>query len=65
MTTLFPKQQRELSDEEVQLSHQIKDLAGDLHDLIDMIPSSREREAAITRLEESIMWAMRAISRAA
>jgi hypothetical protein len=65
MTTLFPKQLRELSEEELQLSHEIKDLAGDLHDLIDMIPSSREREAAIFRLEECIMWAMKAISRAA
>lgn len=63
MTTVFRKHERRFSEEEQQLVDQLKDLAENLHDLIDMIPHSREREIAQTRLEESIMWAVRAIGR--
>jgi hypothetical protein len=61
MATVFHKEQRVLTDEERNLANQIKVVAQDLYDLIDMAPPSRDRDAAKMRLEESVMWAMKAI----
>ena len=39
----------------------MKDAAYDLMDVIELIEASRERSLAITKLEEAIMWAGKAI----
>ena len=61
MATVFHKDQRALTDEERDLANQIKAIAQDLHDLLDMVPPSRDREAAMMRLQECVMWALKAI----
>ena len=61
MTTVFHKDQRTLTDEERELANQIKAVAQDLHDLLDMVQPSRDREAAMMRLQECVMWALKAI----
>jgi hypothetical protein len=61
MANVFHKDQRALTDEERDLSNQIKAVAQDLHDLLDMVPPSRDREAAMMRLQECVMWALKAI----
>ncbi|HTP95503.1 MAG TPA: hypothetical protein VMK05_06610 [Burkholderiales bacterium] len=63
MALVFPKEVRQFSDDEKKHTDAIKDVAEDLHNLIDMVPGSREREIAKTRLEEAVMWAIRAIAR--
>ena len=40
----------------------LKQLAEDLHDLIDMLPASRARDIAQIRLEECVMWSAKAQS---
>jgi hypothetical protein len=62
MATVFHKEQRALTDEERDLGNQIKAVAQDLHDLLDMVPMSRDRDAAMMRLQESVMWALKAIA---
>ncbi len=62
MGTVFHKDQRVLSNEERDLANQIKVVAQDLHDLLDMVPLSRDREAAMMRLQECVMWALKAIA---
>jgi len=42
MTTVFHKDQRTLTDEERELANQIKAVAQDLHDLLDMVQPSRD-----------------------
>jgi hypothetical protein len=63
MSIMFNKKLRKLSDDEQQLAESIKQKADDLFAMIDLISASREQEAAKTRLEESVMWAMKAITR--
>ena len=62
MPPVFHKDQRAFSDEERDLANQIKAVAQDLHDLLDMMPPSRDREAAMMRLHECVMWALKAIT---
>jgi hypothetical protein len=62
MATVFHKDQRVLTGEERDLANQIKVVAQDLYDLIDMVPPSRDRDAAKMRLEECVMWALKAIA---
>ena len=40
----------------------LKQLAEDLHDLIDMLPASPARNIAQIRLEECVMWSVKAQS---
>jgi hypothetical protein len=63
MSFMFNRKLRELTDEEQQLAESIKQKADDLYAMIDLIPGSREQESAKFRLEESVMWAMKAIAR--
>ena len=63
MSVMLNKKLRKLSDEEQQLAESIKQKADDLFAMIDLIPASREQEAAEMRLEESVVWAMKAIAR--
>lgn len=64
MSLMFNRKLRELTDEERQLAESIKQEADDLYAMIDLISESREQETAKFRLEESVMWAMKAITRA-
>lgn len=61
MPHAFPKEQRILNDEERNLVNHIKEMAEDLHNVIDMLPNSRERDLAKVRLEECVMWTVKAI----
>jgi hypothetical protein len=62
MSPVFRKEQRHLTADERQQVNSIKQLAEDLHDLIDMLPPSRARDIAQVKLEESVMWAVKAVS---
>jgi broad specificity phosphatase PhoE len=62
MSPVFRKEQRHLTAEERQQVNELKQLAEDLHDLIDMLPASRARDIAQIRLEECVMWSVKAQS---
>ena len=62
MPTVFRKEQRHLTAEERQQVNEIKDLAQDLHDLIDMLPASTARDVAQVKLQECVMWSEKTIS---
>ena len=62
MSPVFRKEQRHLTAEERQQANEIKQLAEDLHDVIDMLPASRARDLAQIKLEECVMWAVKALS---
>ncbi len=62
MPYTFRKEQRILNEEERTLVNHIKEMAQDLHDVIDMLPNSRARDIAKVRLEECVMWTMKAVS---
>jgi hypothetical protein len=62
MTTMFRKEQRNLTEEERDLVNNIKQIAEDLNDAIDMAPPSHERDVALIKLQECVMWAVRSIS---
>ena len=64
MSPVFRKEQRHLNADERQQVNSIKQLAEDLHDLIDMLPPSRARDIAQVKLEESVMWSVKAVSEA-
>ena len=64
MSPVFRKEQRHLTTEERQQINAIKQLAEDLHDMIDMLPPSRARDIAQVKLEESVMWSVQAVSNA-
>jgi hypothetical protein len=63
MSSMFNKKLRKVSDDEQQLAESIKQKADDLFAMIDLIPASREQGASKMRLEERVMWAMKAIAR--
>ncbi len=62
MSPVFRQEQRHLTAEERHQVNAIKQLAEDLHDVIDMLPSSRARDIAQTKLEETVMWSVKAVS---
>jgi hypothetical protein len=62
MSPVFRKEQRHLTADERQQVNSIKQLAEDLHDLIDMLPPSRARDIAQVKLEECVMWSVKAVS---
>ena len=62
MSPVFRKEQRHLTAEERQQANEIKQLAEDLHDVIDMLPASRARDLAQIKLEECVMWSVKALS---
>ena len=53
---------RVLSDDEKTQMQEIKDLGLELHDALDGIGSSREISLAKTKVEESVMWAVKHIT---
>ncbi len=62
MSPVFRKEQRHLTADERHQVNAMKQLAEDLHDVIDMLPPSRARDLAQIKLEESVMWSIKAIS---
>lgn len=58
---MFRKKHRQLTPQEQELLDQLHNEAQDLQDIIDILPPTRERDVAITRLEEAVMWAKRAL----
>ena len=62
MSPVFRKDQRHLTVEEREQVNSIKQLAEDLHDVIDMLPPSHAREIALIKLEECVMWSVKSVS---
>lgn len=54
---------RELLDEEKQAMEEIKDAGEKLHNLLEEQGHSRELSIAETKVEESVMWAVKHITR--
>jgi hypothetical protein len=61
MSVKFRKDHPQLSMEEKELVDRIKLLAEEMHDSIDMAPVSPARENAQVKLQECVMWAIKAI----
>lgn len=53
---------RTLTEEEKKKIDLLKDHAGYLYDLIDSVPDGREKSIAKTKLEESVMWAVKGLT---
>lgn len=53
---------REFNEDEKVLSEYIRSKAEYLAEIIMSMPNSRERSLALTKLEEAIMWANKAIN---
>lgn len=62
MTDVFRKAYRQLDADEAKLLDRLKDQATALHQTISEAKKSREQSLAITKLEESVMWAVKAIT---
>jgi len=58
---MLRKERRRLTQPEQELLDQLKSAGQDLYDMMDMIAPSRERDLAMTRLEEAMMWAEKAV----
>jgi len=54
---------RKLTDVEKRLVDNIKDSAAGLADLLDEGPAGREMAMARTKLEETVMWAVKAVTK--
>lgn len=75
MTNVFRKQYRKLTDQEIATLDKLKDKAQEVYDIISEatrtqeqktseMPSVNAREMALakTKLEESVMWAVKGIT---
>jgi hypothetical protein len=66
-TTIFRQSYRALTDDEKSLMGQIKDAAQSLYELFpkteDGRAKDRETSLAVTKLEESVMWAVKGITK--
>lgn len=62
MTTPFRSQYRELTDEEKNLVGEIKSKAEWLFQAIEKTKPNREASLAKTKLEETVMWAVKGIT---
>lgn len=58
----FRPRYRALSTEEKDLHDAIKERAADLEELFGQLRPSREVSLALTKLEESIMWAVKGLT---
>ena len=61
MSLKFRREPLQLSPEETELADRVAQLAQEMHDSIDMAPPSHAREHALDRLQECVMWAIKAI----
>ena len=66
MSNVMRRQYRQLTEAELGLMNRIKDLAEDLHEELGTISradgGTREVALAKTKLEEAVMWAVKAIT---
>jgi hypothetical protein len=62
MSSRFRKAYRQLTEQEKVLTTNIKVLAELLEEQFDVSPKGREISLAYTKLEESVMWAVKAIT---
>jgi hypothetical protein len=60
--TRFRRRYRALSKEEMAVHDAIKTAAETLERLYDQIPQGRYQALALTALEESVMWAVKAVT---
>lgn len=51
------------SEDQIRQIQQVREKALDLWKLIEVLPTSRETSLALTNLEQSVMWANKAITR--
>ena len=63
MSDVFHSVYRELSVEEKQLMAKIKESAEELYTLFDELAQGRETALAKTKLEESVMWAVKGLTK--
>jgi len=64
--TIFRQSYRVLTDDEKQMIADIKDQAAVMLDCIDVCPAvnrGREIDLAKTKLEEAVMWAVKAVTK--
>ncbi len=59
---VFRKAYRQLTDGEKILMDALKDQAFDVYKIIKSTPAGREQALALTNLEQSVMWAVKAIT---
>ena len=62
MSDVFRKAYRQLSTEELAILGRIKATAEALYDQFELISAGRETSLAKTKLEESVMWAVKAVT---
>lgn len=62
MADVFRKVYTPLSDEQKALVERVKTKAEELYTIIDETTGSREQSLAKTKLEESVMWAVKNIT---
>jgi hypothetical protein len=67
MNNIFRPEYRELTEEEKTRINEIKNKAQELYELLpvteDGRPADRETSLAVTKLEESVMWAVKSITK--
>ena len=61
MSLKFRREPPQLSQEEAELADRVAQLAEEMHDSIDMAQPSHAREHALAKLQECVMWALKAI----
>lgn len=62
MPDVFRKKYRPLDETEQRQLDRIKDDAQNMHDFLDTLGGGREVALAKTKLEEMVMWAVKAIT---
>jgi hypothetical protein len=62
MNDRFRRSYRQLSEEEIALVGQIKEKAGELAVLLEQVGEPRTRALSHTKLEESVMWAVKGVT---
>jgi hypothetical protein len=62
MPDIFRKQYRQLNDGEKKTLDAIKDKAQELYNVLEQLPNGREVSLAKTNLEQSVMWAVKAVT---
>ena len=61
MSVKFRREPPHLSADESEIVDRVIKLAEDLYESIDMAPPSHAREHAVVKLQECVMWAIKAI----
>ncbi|MCR9218932.1 MAG: hypothetical protein NXI21_01780 [Alphaproteobacteria bacterium] len=62
MADRFREEHRPLTEAERRLVDAVKATAADLEELIDACGPGREAALALTKLEEAVMWAVKAVT---